>query len=473
MSGECSFAGSGLSCRSVPGLCCARPLQHSAAVLTLARALQFYGPNFAQMMFLMAAALWSFETMGQLFSIVFKNPLLGPLRLLSATACSSLTRSLSSSSLSCLPPSPPLSLCSLILFILLILCVLRLTPHARSAGMLLYLCMWFSSFLFAGIMVPEKDVIWPFRVFAYVLPLRWCLASMAYIEFADVDYEGGDCEPGLGCYGTDGKEVLDSLGLQFQSISSDDNVARDIGYLVLPGPCLLAASLRVTGCICAVSLARLRCCGGDRHVLEAVLLRAALAQDDLDGRAQAVVDLVERALQPPKACQRQPLPGRRPEVSTRRYPNSKLWRGRRHRSNSGTGGLGWAVGGLGTFLASVVPATCSLAPLCSPSRFLSLARSTPAPGLPTNPTSLSVARSHHVRTPSLHPPSCVARFSSSAGQQTEERARKPLRRGRRGHGRRRCGGGGASGGVGERGQEAEGGRWHWSERTGKAGPWAG
>merc|ERR1711966_301262 len=150
---------------------------------------KFYGPNFVKMMLLIAVALWSFETMGQFFSILFKNPLI---------------------------------------------------------GMLLYLCMWFSSFLFAGVMVPEEDVIWPFRVFAYVLPMRWTLASMATVEFRDVTFSGAIVDPGmptgfrcegddpmiqLQCYGVTGQQVLASLGQQFKSFGPDDIVARDIGYL--------------------------------------------------------------------------------------------------------------------------------------------------------------------------------------------------------------------------------------------------
>lgn len=30
-------------------------------------------------------------------------------------------------------------------------------------------------------MVPERDVIWPFRIFAFILPMRWTLSSMVLL----------------------------------------------------------------------------------------------------------------------------------------------------------------------------------------------------------------------------------------------------------------------------------------------------
>ena len=49
-------------------------------------------------------------------------------------------------------------------------------------GMLNYLQIWFTSFLFAGVMVPEDQVIWPFRVFFYIMPLKWSISSNAYLD---------------------------------------------------------------------------------------------------------------------------------------------------------------------------------------------------------------------------------------------------------------------------------------------------
>jgi len=122
-------------------------------------------------------------------------------------------------------------------------------------GMLNFMNVWFSAFLFAGIMVPREDVIWPFRLFCYILPLNWVLRSMAYLEFSPTTFEGAtlctdtsdlscffhldDSEnrivPGwtcgenrLQCMGRNGGQVLDSMGIYYKSISSEDNVLNDI-----------------------------------------------------------------------------------------------------------------------------------------------------------------------------------------------------------------------------------------------------
>eukprot|EP00961_Rhodomonas_salina_P263591 3562368-Rhodomonas_salina.1 len=146
----------------------------------------FYGPNFGQMMVLIAASLWAFECMAQALSVLFKNPLL---------------------------------------------------------GMLTFMNMWFAAFLFAGVMVPIDNVIWPFRLLAYVLPLRWTLSSMMTIEFKDTTYSGAvPANNELGytcpefkdvtCYGITGNQVLSSLGESYKSFGREDNVTRDIGIIL-------------------------------------------------------------------------------------------------------------------------------------------------------------------------------------------------------------------------------------------------
>jgi len=45
--------------------------------------------------------------------------------------------------------------------------------------MLNFLQVWFTSFLFAGVVIPESMVIWPFRIFCYIMPLKWGISSIA------------------------------------------------------------------------------------------------------------------------------------------------------------------------------------------------------------------------------------------------------------------------------------------------------
>jgi hypothetical protein len=37
----------------------------------------------------------------------------------------------------------------------------------------------------------EDDVVWPFKVFFYLLPMKWCMRSLMYLEFSEVTYEVG------------------------------------------------------------------------------------------------------------------------------------------------------------------------------------------------------------------------------------------------------------------------------------------
>jgi len=49
--------------------------------------------------------------------------------------------------------------------------------------MLSFINFWFTAFLFAGFFVREADVIWPFKAFVYILPLRWSIAAIVRSEF--------------------------------------------------------------------------------------------------------------------------------------------------------------------------------------------------------------------------------------------------------------------------------------------------
>lgn len=132
-------------------------------------------------------------------------------------------------------------------------------------GMLAYLNTWFTSFLFAGVMIPKDEVIWPFRVFVYILPLNWSVKTVAYLDAIDADYDGAyycdenvrsDCIfhlsdsnarilPGwtcskdpaveynpMQCYGNEGWQVLDSLGKNYDSITSEDEVNTNFGIII-------------------------------------------------------------------------------------------------------------------------------------------------------------------------------------------------------------------------------------------------
>eukprot|EP00965_Chrysotila_dentata_P172056 5677789-Pleurochrysis_carterae.AAC.3 len=60
-------------------------------------------------------------------------------------------------------------------------------------GMLMFMNVWFSSFLFSGMFVRIEDVIWPFRLACYATPLGWTTTSLMYVVMIDTpEYDGAE-----------------------------------------------------------------------------------------------------------------------------------------------------------------------------------------------------------------------------------------------------------------------------------------
>lgn len=88
-----------------------------------------------------------------------------------------------------------------------------------NMNMLLFVVVWFGSFLMSEIWVAEEDVIMLFRPFFYMSPLRLSMRAFAYLDFHDISFS---CRDGLSlfqalnggtCVGEyDGDMVLDSIG---------------------------------------------------------------------------------------------------------------------------------------------------------------------------------------------------------------------------------------------------------------------
>ena len=122
-----------------------------------------------------------------------------------------------------------------------------LTPNP-ILGLLQYCNFWITTFLFSGIMFRTEDVIWPFRVFAYISPLKYGVQSIAYNVLHVEEYSGAElcdvsptCPRGffcpnvtaLGlCDGRTGLQVLDTLSTRFDVVSSQDNRFRDAMILL-------------------------------------------------------------------------------------------------------------------------------------------------------------------------------------------------------------------------------------------------
>ena len=141
----------------------------------------YYAGNFVYMILIFACGLYCWENFAQLFSVAFPNPLL---------------------------------------------------------GMMQFMGIWFSAFLFGGFLIPDEDVVWPFRAFTYILPLKYTIRALVYNEFIDSTYDACDGSENF-CYNsngngleTEGKEVLSSLNQIFPLFDADDQRPFDIGILL-------------------------------------------------------------------------------------------------------------------------------------------------------------------------------------------------------------------------------------------------
>jgi len=102
-------------------------------------------------------------------------------------------------------------------------------------GMMNFVQGWFTAFVFAGFLIRRDDIVWPFKVFTWIFPLRYTIRGMVYNEIIDTSYEScadiGD-DP---CFGDpavtgrqDGGDVLNSLGDVFGPFSDENTLAEDI-----------------------------------------------------------------------------------------------------------------------------------------------------------------------------------------------------------------------------------------------------
>ncbi|KAJ1387120.1 hypothetical protein B484DRAFT_459884 [Ochromonadaceae sp. CCMP2298] len=123
-------------------------------------------------------------------------------------------------------------------------------------GMMNFINMWFCSFLFCGLFVELKNITWPFRIFAYILPLRYAAQSIVFQEFNYKNWDGAYfcdpssstacntyggsgpsagwyCDPGTEpCMGHSGQQVLQSLAVRFPVYTEKDVTSMNIAILL-------------------------------------------------------------------------------------------------------------------------------------------------------------------------------------------------------------------------------------------------
>jgi len=157
-------------------------------------------------------------------------------------------------------------------------------------GLLQFMNLWFSCFIFNGIAVPRGDVIWPFRLFTYVLPYMWSQSAITHLAIVNTDnWEGAHrCDAATGfaidgpnanvtnstvafcnsnvdedgngfycpdiqaqaCFGRTGKQVLTSLSGIFDAVTAGDIW---FDYAMLTIAIGLVLVLQYTGGVTALS----------------------------------------------------------------------------------------------------------------------------------------------------------------------------------------------------------------------------
>ena len=108
--------------------------------------------------------------------------------------------------------------------------VMALSFKNPLLGMMQFMGVWFSGFLYGGFLIPGEDMVWPFKLFYYILPLKYTIRSMVYTEFIDSKYDSCDknrYEDEI-CFGKGGKEVLENLNQIYPLFSSDNTLMVDL-----------------------------------------------------------------------------------------------------------------------------------------------------------------------------------------------------------------------------------------------------
>jgi len=124
-------------------------------------------------------------------------------------------------------------------------------------GMLIFLMAWSTSILFCGLVFKGNDVIWPFRIFYYIMPLRWLFNGIGWDIYTPTLWSGaatcvdgaaittaygsGVCNGGfycydasssLACFGRTGPQVLATLHLTYESLDASDDRLLDVLILL-------------------------------------------------------------------------------------------------------------------------------------------------------------------------------------------------------------------------------------------------
>lgn len=96
--------------------------------------------------------------------------------------------------------------------------------------------VWFGSFLFAGFLIPLRDLYWPFKAFYYFMPYGYFVRSYIYVTFTNADWEA--CDPASAgnspvCVdSTDPGDIIEGIGRIYALIENEDQVWQDVGIIL-------------------------------------------------------------------------------------------------------------------------------------------------------------------------------------------------------------------------------------------------
>jgi ABC-2 type transporter len=102
-------------------------------------------------------------------------------------------------------------------------------------GMLVYIAYWFGFLLFGGFLVGVDELVWPMKVFYYILPCSYYLRTQMYNLLIDTKWSV--CDPSVGASSAcvpdpTGENVLNGMSAAFPVIVAEDTFTSDLLALV-------------------------------------------------------------------------------------------------------------------------------------------------------------------------------------------------------------------------------------------------
>jgi len=139
-----------------------------------------------------------------------------------------------------------------------------LSGNSLLEGMLVYLNSNLTAVLCSGYFLWRESIIWPFRVYSYLLPFRYAMQSLVYSGVVSMTLRNAvpcavsaSCPRGFQCvnqsvtdpcFGFTGSDVLTTYNAIFELVTATNYNARNAGIL-----CAFAASVKLNHLLALVN----------------------------------------------------------------------------------------------------------------------------------------------------------------------------------------------------------------------------